>query len=1009
MKFEEYQRQGWADYSALSQTVAAILKAAITATGDYRLQYVFSRAKGATSLRRKLELRGKQRGVDLIAVDALEDEIKDLAGCRVVFYTNSDVTRLIGSGLIQDNFEVIETKLHHPRYDAADPVELYVSNHYLVILRPERLALPEYARFAGMRCEIQIQTILNHAWAEMARDTIYKEPDLNTFGTRALDAIKTRMGRIARKYLSPAGHEFAKVAADFERLLKGKELFEGKALEAINEAADNNTRADAIDTFTESVLPLYDDIAPEFPDILSTLVKAVKRARVTSTQPIETPYGTLPAKTVADIVRRAAKVIQDYRYVDPDAVFDALLILFGEAESEEERKPLVEAAQALAKHNLQVWKRYGPEVQIMLVDKMERLSEAERITALPIITSMLEAVLGTEMSGTTSTSGAVTFHRGDVKASEPLSAMRRRAIALLKALYALASEDEHRRKILSAWRIGMRPPSGSGYTLELAPTLMEAAAELIEFEAAQVHAMSWELRQREERAILNQFRINRALPTALQADRAVAVLRDRIDAAVKAFRAVIDADEEYAIYKVLVGFNVVYPPAWDDRAFNYEQEQNYRNQAVNAMVESITPEHAVLWHARAVRCAQTQSDDLATFPLFNAFLQRAGEQRSQVVLRWLEPTAPPLTRFLPPMLIGLQRSAATKVADAKMREWISKGSYLGEIAWYLRHADRFDETLLVAVIDKAREVDDRDAVRTAMSAAGARFPAHPNRLIERVFMPGLMHMRAANDISWVGQGFAAWFNVEILEALDEMQAAQVLNALIIYPTIDNGAAQIVGAIARPWPGRVLHFFEMRERVAVSGERPEHYSAIPFSLDEQLQKRLAEHLDLVLSEVRGWYDRDPTQFTYRGGRLIAAIFPNLAANLPDRLTALIDGTREDISFALAILNAFEGGPQIEDVVRAAVARLEFGDDLLEAANNALERSGVVSGAYGFVERYQERLNRIRTWLEDGSDKVQNFAQNQIRYLERAIAAETRRSEAFITARRLDFDEDIVNPE
>lgn len=210
MRFEDYEREAWSKYAAFGETVADILRAAIRTAGGYRLQQVRSRAKDATSLRKKLEERGKERGIDLVDAEGLEAEIKDLAGCRIVFYTNGDVSKLISSGLIAENFEILEVKLHHPRRETEDAAGLYISNHYLVRLRDDRLKLPEYGAFAGMRCEVQVQTILNHAWAEMAHDTIYKEPELDAFGTRALDAIKTRMARIARRYLVPAGYEFGR-------------------------------------------------------------------------------------------------------------------------------------------------------------------------------------------------------------------------------------------------------------------------------------------------------------------------------------------------------------------------------------------------------------------------------------------------------------------------------------------------------------------------------------------------------------------------------------------------------------------------------------------------------------------------------------------------------------------------------------------------------------------------------------------------------------------------------
>ena len=40
--------------------------------------------------------------------------------------------------------------------------------------RPEMLKLPEYCLFDKMKCEIQVRTILQHAWAEIEHDVVYK-------------------------------------------------------------------------------------------------------------------------------------------------------------------------------------------------------------------------------------------------------------------------------------------------------------------------------------------------------------------------------------------------------------------------------------------------------------------------------------------------------------------------------------------------------------------------------------------------------------------------------------------------------------------------------------------------------------------------------------------------------------------------------------------------------------------------------------------------------------------
>ena len=52
--------------------------------------------------------------------------------------------------------------------------------------------------------------------------------------------------------------------------------------------------------------------------------------------------------------------------------------------------------------------------------------------------------------------------------------------------------------------------------------------------------------------------------------------------------------------------------------------------------------------------------------------------------------------------------------------------------------------------------------------------------------------------------------------------------------------------------------------------------------------------------------------------------------------------------------------------------------------------------------------MQAWLADEKERVRAFAEEQIRYLERAIAAKTRRAEASRAARRLDFGENLEEP-
>jgi ppGpp synthetase/RelA/SpoT-type nucleotidyltranferase len=120
----------------------------------------------------------------------IETEIKDLAGVRLIFYTNTDVDRFLDTRIIPELFTADwkETRIHHPT-DENDQ-QRYQAIHYTVSLNPKQIALRKYAAFAGLRCEIQIQTVLNHAWAETYHDMIYKSRASEGFGAEARQALE---------------------------------------------------------------------------------------------------------------------------------------------------------------------------------------------------------------------------------------------------------------------------------------------------------------------------------------------------------------------------------------------------------------------------------------------------------------------------------------------------------------------------------------------------------------------------------------------------------------------------------------------------------------------------------------------------------------------------------------------------------------------------------------------------------------------------------------------------
>jgi hypothetical protein len=205
----------------------------------------------------------------------------------------------------------------------------YRADHYTVRLKDDRTKLPEYAKFQGLRCEVQVQTVLNHAWSETSHDIIYKNEPRDGFGARTIELIEQRFNRIMKKYLLPAGYEFQRVQHDYERWQQGKALFDRDLLAHLEAAADNNERHGIISSLKQDVLPHYDDVGAIYRDVVVALLDAARRARSSPVTPIKTQFwDDLPGRTVDDVVEIVAETISDLKYVDVILSFNALRELY---------------------------------------------------------------------------------------------------------------------------------------------------------------------------------------------------------------------------------------------------------------------------------------------------------------------------------------------------------------------------------------------------------------------------------------------------------------------------------------------------------------------------------------------------------------------------------------------------------------------------------------------------------------------------------------------------------
>jgi ppGpp synthetase/RelA/SpoT-type nucleotidyltranferase len=193
-KWYESQRP---TYDLLSNTVKNTLESLIKNAGIEYLNITF-RAKEIDSFVEKINRKTYTNPTE---------EITDLAGIRVITFIESDAIKV--NKLIKKSFKVDESK----SLDKSDELGIdkfgYRSFHFICGLGEERCKLPEFEIFKDLICEIQVRTVLQHAWAEIEHDRNYK------FAGDLPKQIKRRLHLLAG-LLEIADGEFNKLSGEID-------------------------------------------------------------------------------------------------------------------------------------------------------------------------------------------------------------------------------------------------------------------------------------------------------------------------------------------------------------------------------------------------------------------------------------------------------------------------------------------------------------------------------------------------------------------------------------------------------------------------------------------------------------------------------------------------------------------------------------------------------------------------------------------------------------------------
>jgi ppGpp synthetase/RelA/SpoT-type nucleotidyltranferase len=231
-----------AGMESLGSTLERLIQMLLEAEG-IRAHSVSSRVKKKYSVTRKLQRSNPERSIDTLT---------DILGIRIITYFRDEVELV--AKVVEREFSIDAGNSVDKRAALAPDRFGYLSLHYVCQIGNARIRLTEYRAYKDVRFEIQIRSILQHAWAEIEHDLGYKSE------ATVPRMIRRRFSRLAG-LLELADDEFLGIRAELaaHQISADAEIGKGNLrvdidLATLTSFVDSDSHVEELDRFIATQL-----------------------------------------------------------------------------------------------------------------------------------------------------------------------------------------------------------------------------------------------------------------------------------------------------------------------------------------------------------------------------------------------------------------------------------------------------------------------------------------------------------------------------------------------------------------------------------------------------------------------------------------------------------------------------------------------------------------------------------------------------------------------------------
>lgn len=949
-------------YKDFAKSIKFILKKTLE-KNNFHYQIVTYREKSIKSLKNKLK-----DNPHLLKLHDVK-KIKDLAGCRIIFYLESDIQRFIK--YIDDEFKIVEANL---KYSPDD----YNAAHVIINLKADRLELPEYSNFKYLKCEIQLTTILFHAWSELAHDTIYKPPkELTEFDERSFNSLKKQFSNLMEDHIKQASYSFEFIYKVVNKIKLGKKVFDINFLKNVSQLNSNNDIYENLKLLFH-LIQEFGDKTPKNLGIIPFIKTILPLSKSIKKQPIETAFGDFEGYDYSDIAIICLDILSQLKYLYIKEIFNLFIQFSHEKNYEIKQKALGEISQ-LSKYDIEVLKKIGYYPQIFILNEIEKWSNKKLIENFDSIIQISKELLNPNVEGfSLEDYKTLIIQSGPIPVTDHIKDFRNRTLNILKKIFSILEETSMKNQIISVIGKASEKPHQGEYGEDMEEMIIDNVNWMLKYFIKII--------PKEENIIIKEIEN--------QLNWIIRVHDKEKFSNIQKLQSLISENTEYAIYRIFVGHDIKFSPNLD-----YKKAEEIRKGKIDDFIKKINNRNFTAWQKRIISTSNDYSvGDQSEYYYFKLFLFELGKIKPMLAVKLLKENENELNPFFVNLVAGIWKSTKQQIAKDIMLSNIKAGKKLSECTIVFDYVGEIDPNLINKIFQKAKDRKDIEAFNGIISSISRNFPKFKE--FNKLFINSIKELTKLNSHDWVN--VASYQKDSIFKTFEDKDFDILLSNLILKPNIDYQTEDILKYIIEKDPEKVIDFFEKRIKIKIKKEKDKEYDAIPFEL-HIIGPLLKNKAEIIIPRIIKWYSKMNTLFHSEASHLLKIIFTDISNKFQNMLLDLIKkGGNRNMKIVFSILSVYEGKQCINPVCKEIIKKYPYNEEYNERLFSILSQTGVVGGEDGFIREYERKKEELKDWKKDKNKAMKKFVKGYEDFLNKRIKYEEKRVIEEIELRKRDFE-------